>query len=880
MSANFEFSIIMAVYNTEKYLKDSINSVINQTLDFESNIQLILVDDGSTDNSNQICLDFQNKFPNNILVITKENGGQASARNLGLKHACGRYINFLDSDDKLSENALKTVKSFFSKHSDIDVVALPLIFFDKREGEHNLNYKFEKTRVIDLSKEIEYPQLHISSTFIKREAIKDHEFNTTLINGEDALLINKIILDKQKYGVISSEQYLYRKRQDESSTMDISADSKRIFTEKIKNFYLDLIDYCLTEYGHVPDYIQYLIAYDLNGLIENENFTSIITEEEEIDEFWECLLETISHIDIKIIDEHEYHDNNVKAFMIYLKNNDFHIVERPKKNKVFLKSNEYIINKLHNHKIRLDIFEYDPNRLTISGLYVSNCYTENLEIKALLKNIRTGETREIDSKYVEYPTTYRKKLKYLGIDWKFFYNFDLKIDIDENEEYTLKFKVIYTGDDEVDLNTEIKFRHYCRISELSNYIAKDNKIILFKNNQFQILNYSRKLRLKLELKSFLMILTSSETFFLHALFIRILYYLYYLKLRNKTIWLFFDRPDVADDNAKHLFEYAIKQDDNIDKYFIIDKNSSDYAKMSGISKNIIGFHSIKHKIYYLYSEKVISSHVNHIWLNPFINHNQKLFAGLITTRKYFLQHGVTKDDVSHWLRKFYHNIHLFVTLSKYEQDSILHGNYNYEEEKVPLLGFPRYDNLSNENSKKEILFIPTWRDYLETESLFMNSEYYSRMNSLLNNEKLIDFVNENDYKIIFKPHYNLIPYLDAFDIPEVVKVDMETPYQELFNNTSLMITDYSSVYFDYAYIKKPIIYYQNDDYHYEKGYFDYETMGFGEVFENEDDVVEKVMEYVSNNCEMEDKYKKRVDDFFEYTDKNNCKRVYEWLKQH
>ena len=122
--------------------------------------------------------------------------------------------------------------------------------------------------------------------------------------------------------------------------------------------------------------------------------------------------------------------------------------------------------------------------------------------------------------------------------------------------------------------------------------------------------------------------------------------------------------------------------------------------------------------------------------------------------------------------------------------------------------------------------------------------------------------------------------MDAFDIPEAVKVDMETPYQELFNNTSLMITDYSSVYFDYAYIKKPIIYYQNDDYHYEKGYFDYETMGFGEVFENEDDVVEKVMEYVNNNCEMEDKYRKRVDDCFEYTDKNNCKRVYEWLKQH
>ena len=237
---------------------------------------------------------------------------------------------------------------------------------------------------------------------------------------------------------------------------------------------------------------------------------------------------------------------------------------------------------------------------------------------------------------------------------------------------------------------------------------------------------------------------------------------------------------------------------------------------------------------------------------------------LLLTMTFFLQHGVTKDDISHWLRKFYYNIHLFLTLSRYERDSILNGNYNYEEEKVPLLGFPRYDNLTNENSKKEILFIPTWRDYLKTKSLFINSEYYLRMKSLLSNEKLIRFLNENDYKIIFKPHYELIPYLDTFDFPEVVKVDTESTYQELFNRTSLMITDYSSVFFDYAYIKKPIIYYQNDDYHYGKGYFDYETMGFGEVFENEDGIVEKIIEYVNNNCEMEDKYQKRVDDFFEF----------------
>ena len=96
-----------------------------------------------------------------------------------------------------------------------------------------------------------------------------------------------------------------------------------------------------------------------------------------------------------------------------------------------------------------------------------------------------------------------------------------------------------------------------------------------------------------------------------------------------------------------------------------------------------------------------------------------------------------------------------------------------------------------------------------------------------------------------------------------------------------MITDYSSVFFDFAYLKKPIIYYQSsDDYHFEEGYFDYETMGFGPVVKSEDELVDSIINYMKNDCIMEDSYKKRVDDFFKYTDRNNCKRVYEWVLKH
>ena len=82
---NFNFSVVMAVYNVGYYLKEAIDSLINQTLSFEENIQLILVDDGSLDNSLEIAQAYQEKYPKNIIVLSKENGGVSSARNLGLK---------------------------------------------------------------------------------------------------------------------------------------------------------------------------------------------------------------------------------------------------------------------------------------------------------------------------------------------------------------------------------------------------------------------------------------------------------------------------------------------------------------------------------------------------------------------------------------------------------------------------------------------------------------------------------------------------------------------------------------------------------------------------------------------------------------------------
>ena len=110
-SYKYDFSVVMAIYDVEEFLEEAMQSLLKQTIGFR-NIQVIMVDDGSTDGSGDICDRYQKKYPDQVFVIHKENGGPASARNAGLEMAEGKYVSFLDPDDMLSHDTMKHVKAF------------------------------------------------------------------------------------------------------------------------------------------------------------------------------------------------------------------------------------------------------------------------------------------------------------------------------------------------------------------------------------------------------------------------------------------------------------------------------------------------------------------------------------------------------------------------------------------------------------------------------------------------------------------------------------------------------------------------------------------------------------------------------------------------
>lgn len=117
-------SVIIPVYNVEKYLKKCVDSVLKQDY---INIEIILVDDGSTDSSGNICDEYSNKYPNKVKVIHKKNGGLSDARNYGIKKSSGKYLIFVDSDDWIEENTISySYKEIIENNAQIAVYGISI----------------------------------------------------------------------------------------------------------------------------------------------------------------------------------------------------------------------------------------------------------------------------------------------------------------------------------------------------------------------------------------------------------------------------------------------------------------------------------------------------------------------------------------------------------------------------------------------------------------------------------------------------------------------------------------------------------------------------------------------------------------------------------
>ena len=298
---SFDFTVVIPVYKVEKYIRETIESVIAQSIGFEERTEIILVNDGSPDNSGDICLEFKERYPENIIYIEKENGGVSSARNAAIPYIRGKYVNFLDSDDCWSVEAFENVFRLFEEHySETDVVGCRKEFFGAKTGFHYLDYKFESTRVIDLRKDPEFIQLDVTGAFIETEAIGSRRFSEKLKFGEDAQFVTSILLEKCTLGVCREAVHKYRKRTDGSSALQNDVKDPGYYTASPDYFLQQLLDESKEKYGKAEKFVQFTVMYELGWRIRKKDIRQYL-DDDEYKRYCDKLTSILKQIDDSVI---------------------------------------------------------------------------------------------------------------------------------------------------------------------------------------------------------------------------------------------------------------------------------------------------------------------------------------------------------------------------------------------------------------------------------------------------------------------------------------------------------------------------------------------------------------------------------------------------
>ena len=838
------FTIIASVYGVEKYLNDFFISVVNQTISFERHIELIVIDDGSTDNSKEIVRRWQQQYPHNIKYVYKENGGLSSARNEGLKYVTSNWVSFIDPDDFISENYFEKVDLFLLNNieEDIGLISCNYIYYleaeDRVSDTHPLSFRFKNDETVVTAPDLDgLFQISANSVFFRVDIINENNLRMdekVIPNFEDGHFSARYLLSikGKKVAFLKSPKYYYRRRQDETSLMDTSWTKVEQFKDKLIFGHLDLLGVATRKEGEVPTFIQRMVLYDLiwyvKVIVNKEEQFSFLGKKEK-NKFLLLLKEIFEYIDKETIGHF-----NIGGCWFY-------------------------------HKVGiLGLFKEDKFTFQIT-------YIDDVDIRDGIVKLRyfyhgdlASELILLDGKEVK-PTYSKTQIHRLFgeafVNERFLW-FPLV-----NDSTTLTFKI-----GNMDSTLSINGKQYLD-GVPSHAITAHFKLKPLKESIFPF--------------SVILLRQLSNSPVVK-------------KLYDKS-WVFMDRDTQADDNGEHLYRYVSNNYPNVNVFFVLRKTSHDWQRLADENFKLIEFDSQEHKLALLNAEHLISSHIDQYVtdLMP-----KKWFGDLLRYSFTFLQHGITKDDISNWLNS--KSIDTLVTATQAEFSSIVGDDtsYKFSAKEVILSGFPRHDELLEINqqieTEKLILIMPTWRQGLAgsvkglgndrySSDVFFSSDFARLWKNFLHSSELKTLVEHHGYQVIFFPHINVQQHSDWFDAPDYISVLShidQIAMQSLFGRAQLLITDYSSVAFEMAYLNKPVLYYQFDiDFVYGdghltgKGYYDYFEDGFGPVCTNESELINELSTILNNNGLPSEMYADRIKSLFAYRDGKCCQRVFERLQK-
>lgn len=875
MKPELKVSVIVPVYNVEEYLCDCLNSLVNQTID-KSQMEVLLIDDGSKDSSLEICQRYEEKYPF-IKAFSKQNEGVSFARNFGIKNAQGKYILYLDSDDQLTPESIKSIVELFDEiYDEVDLVTYFIQPY--KDGAflpaHN-RYKKLLTHsgVYDLE---EHPYIVQTTMNICVKNLKENNiyFNTDMRIQEDQEYINRILMNKLKIGYCAQATYLYN-RSNEGSAVSTKFHAYYIFESSISYF-----ENLFSQFeDSVPKYFQAVFFHDLRWKLTAKVLYPFHYPKAEFDRAVGRIQNLLSRVDVDIITKnpsiHKLHIH----YWLALKPN---VLPQPfvSKNYLSVVANGKTISKQSNYVIRLiKIEQTDNNRFAIRGVIENGIYNyidDEPELYAI-ENYTTKKRIKL----------YPSKFSYVASNIKTnrVYGFDYIINPDEVhavsflgviDSYEFKAHITFAG--------KVVFKHTFR----EYAYARGNCLISYQNEHITFQKFTKDT------------LFATEKQLLKSKIQRP----YVLELKEKAIdyryshrvWLYSDLSTVEKDNGYYQFINDWDKNDGIERYYVYSRPLAEISHLftEKQQEKLVEFGSDRHKLLYLSAEAIISSFFGRASISPFKLDKEELdFYDVQHFKIFYLQHGVLHASFEEKYSAENGECDKVVVSTNFEIENLT-KKYAFREQDLIKSGMPRYELIDKTKAaKNRILFAPSWRSYLAStvssnvyhidEGSFKSSDYYKNFNAFLTSPRLQKLLEENDIILDVKLHpiiNNIAKNL--FDIKSkhinFVASDVELSDYKAF------ITDFSSFVFDYGYLCRPVLYFVPDYPQFLSGMNLYRHLdlkfedAFGPFVETPDDAVFELEKIFENNFQAAEPYKTRMSEFY-LPIENCCEKIYESIKE-
>lgn len=840
-------------------------------------------------------------------VIVCEGESRGILLNKAMLHIDTPYVMFMETFDQVNSTFIKHCMREIQNHSGVNFVTgksyciNPLM--TKTRKQHILSKLFiDEPIVHDISEDYTALVTALDSSVFHTEAIKQIGFHEELPFEVGTDMVLKLLLENPRYVAVPKAEYEYFNPRENQVLYHVPSHDARWYHDSLRNYIFPLLDYAKKKQQEIPAFLQNYCIYYLNCrmMANKDNRNKKVLLGKKLDSYLKLVHELFVQIDDFYLlnqDELRYMTKNPEIRCMYLRikygkdevKYAYHeVIDEDNERDLEMSFNGNRISSLNKHRFTINVMNYVQGKIWIDGSLISIFQHGDVQYYAKFNG----------KEYPVVDTDAYSLTKYFGVPGYRRLTYHLEFPLDAAKKVQrITFYARINGEE---YQMKISFaNHWAKLTKTPRYSYwRFNKYLCHHADNGITIKQATKMNvLKREIQFQLNLIKNHHKKDFQALWFRWLYWITYPWYKDKRIWLMLDKLYKGGDSCEYLYRYSANFDDGITKYYLINEDTSDYRNLKKDGFTPLKNGSLKHKLVFVHADIVLITNSHLFPFNGYNKATSKYIRGLCNFGSMCLQHGLSVQKCAIAQRRIIDNTMMYFLASKFEYENLSKHAYGYKGfDILKLTGIGRYDGLVN-NDKKQILLSPTWRMYnalpvttSEGEQRgynpeFKNSTYFHVYNDLINNKRLLACAKQFGYKIKFLLHPILSSQIDDFtknDELEVIPSVGDLSYEKILTESSLMVTDYSGVQFDFAYMRKPVVYFHPDVLppHYDDGIFFYDTMGFGEICTKSEQLIDVLCEYMKDGCAMKDMYKERADNFYVHNDHNNCERIYNEIMQY